>query len=191
MGLFKKKDAAVDASVATPDVHAPAAPSSTDRRKSGPTPTRKEAEAARKARVNPTMSKKERRRRDAQASRRERMEQSGRRDADPARTLLRDVVDSRFRLGEVVMPVLLIVLATSLVVGQNAVLANAIMVVFYLVILAVFADIVVMWRQFTRLLEERMPGHPRSGLFLYGMNRTLQIRRWRMPPPRVKRGDTI
>lgn len=191
MGLFKKKDAAVDGSAASPGATAPATPSSTDRRKAGPTPTRKEAEAARKARVNPTLSKKDRRRRETEAARRERMELTGRRDADPARTLLRDVVDSRFRLGEVVMPVLLIVLATSLVVGQNVVLANAIMVVFYLVVLAVIADIVVMWRQFTRLLEQRMPGHPRSGLFLYGMNRTLQIRRWRMPPPRVKRGDTI
>ena len=187
MGLFKKKDAAEDAQAPAPESQV----SSAHQKKSGPTPTRKEAEAARKARVNPTLSKQERRRREGDAARRERMEQASRRDADPGRTLLRDVVDSRFRLGEVVMPVLLIVLALSLVVSRNELLANGIMILFYVIVLAVIADLVLMWRQFTRLLEERHPGHHRSGLFMYGMNRTLQIRRWRMPPPRVKRGDTI
>lgn len=190
MGLFSKKNDAAEQPVA------PAAPEDLAtgagrRKKEGPTPTRREAEAARKARVNPSLSKKERRQREADSARRERMEVAGRRDADPARTLMRDVVDSRFRLGEVVMPVLLIVLAASIVISRSPVLANAIMILFYAIVLAVIVDLVIMWRQFTRLLDERLPGASRSGLFLYGMNRTLQIRRWRVPAPRVKRGDTI
>ena len=174
MGLFKKKDDAVEPAAAplTPSTH---------RKKEGPTPSRKEAEAARKARVNPTLSKKERRRRESEAERRDRMEVAGRRDSDPGRTLMRDVVDSKFRLGEIVMPFL----------GQNAALANGVMILFYLIVLAVFVDLIMMWRQFTKLLAERLPGQSRSGLFFYGMNRTLQIRRWRIPAPRVKRGDKI
>lgn len=184
MGLFKKKDDAVESAAA------PVTPSS-HRKKEGPTPSRKEAEAARKARVNPTLSKKERRRRESEAERRDRMEVAGRRDSDPGRTLMRDVVDSKFRLGEIVMPVLLLVLAASLFLGQNAALANGVMILFYLIVLAVFVDLIMMWRQFTKLLAERLPGQSRSGLFFYGMNRTLQIRRWRIPAPRVKRGDKI
>lgn len=187
MGLFSKKNDAVEPP-APPA--APVTPAGRQK-KEGPTPTRKEAEAARKARVNPSLSKKGRRQREAASARRDRMEVANRRDSDPARTLMRDVVDSRFRLGEVVMPVLLIVLAASIIISQNAVLANAIMILFYVIILAVVVDLVIMWRQFIQVLEERLPGYPRNGLFLYGMNRTLQIRRWRMPAPRVKRGEKI
>ena len=28
-----------------------------------------------------------------------------------------------------------------------------------------------------------------KGLLMYGMNRCIQLRRFRMPPPRLKRGD--
>ncbi|MEA5154823.1 DUF3043 domain-containing protein [Raineyella sp.] len=187
MGLFSKKD---DSAKTDATETAPPTPTA-HRKKEGPTPTRKEAEAARRARVNPTLTKKERRRRDAESDRRMRQEQLAKRDSDPGRTLMRDVVDSRFRLGEVVMPLLLLTLATSLIVGKNPSLANYVMIAFYLIVLAVLVDITIMWRQFTRLLEQRHPGYPKKGLFMYGMNRCLQIRRWRIPAPRVNRGDKI
>ncbi|WOQ15895.1 DUF3043 domain-containing protein [Raineyella sp. W15-4] len=190
MGLFSKKDdsAKRDAGQSAPVV--PEVPTA-HRKKEGPTPTRKEAEAARRARVNPSLTKKERRRRDADADRRARQEEMRKRDSDVGRTLMRDVVDSRFRLGEVVMPLLLVTLATSLLVGKNPQLANYVMAAFYLIVLAVLVDITFMWRRFTKLLDERHPGHPKRGLFMYGMNRCLQIRRWRIPAPRVNRGDKI
>lgn len=189
MGLFSKKDdsASKDATAAPAE---PATPTA-HRKKEGPTPTRKEAEAARRARVNPTLTKKERRQRDADSDRHVRQEEMRKRDSDPGRVLMRDVVDSRFRLGEVVMPLLLVTLATSLIVGKNPVLANYVMIAFYLIVLVVLIDITLMWRQFTKLLEERHPGYPKRGLFMYGMNRCLQIRRWRIPAPRVNRGDKI
>jgi hypothetical protein len=34
-----------------------------------------------------------------------------------------------------------------------------------------------------------MPGTPTKGLLMYGMNRCIQIRRFRMPTPRIKRGE--
>lgn len=201
MGLFSKKEApaASDASApgrrtgstAAPEPDASDPSQGRPRGKTGPTPTRREAEAARKARLNPTLSKKERRRRQADQERRERMAQMERRDSDPGRTLMRDHVDSRFRLGEIVMPLLLVTLAASLLAGANPQLASLVMLVFYAIIVAVIIELFLMWRGFTRLLEERHPGYPRKGLFLYGMNRTLQIRRWRMPKPRVERGEKI
>lgn len=185
MGLFSKKDDASEPA-ATPE---PPAQPVGRQKKEGPTPTRKEAEAARRARVNPTLSKKERRQREAESARRARVEDMRKRDSDPGRTLMRDHVDAKFRLGEVVMPVLLLVLAASLVLGQYPAIANVVMITFYVIVFAVIIDLILMWRSFTRLLDERHPGFPRRGLFMYGMNRTLQIRRWRMPAPRVKRGD--
>ena len=63
--------------------------------------------------------------------------------------------------------------------------------VMYAFILGVFVDGALMWRGFKRLLVERLPGTPPKGLMLYGMTRSTQIRRFRMPPPRVKRGDAF
>ena len=46
-----------------------------------------------------------------------------------------------------------------------------------------------MWRGFKRVLAERLPGASPKGLLMYGMTRSTQIRRFRMPPPRIKRGE--
>jgi len=46
-----------------------------------------------------------------------------------------------------------------------------------------------MWRGFKKVLAERLPRVSPKGLLMYGMNRMIQIRRFRMPSPRIKRGD--
>jgi hypothetical protein len=48
-----------------------------------------------------------------------------------------------------------------------------------------------MWRGFKQVLAKRLPNAPTRGLLMYGMNRSIQIRRFRMPPPRIKRGDAF
>ena len=63
--------------------------------------------------------------------------------------------------------------------------------VMYVFILAVLVDGFFMWRGFKKVLAARMPDAPTRGLLMYGMNRCIQIRRFRMPPPRVKRGDDV
>ena len=63
--------------------------------------------------------------------------------------------------------------------------------VMYAFILGVFVDGAIMWRGFKRVLEERLPGTPTKGLVFYGMTRSTQIRRFRMPSPRVKRGEAF
>jgi hypothetical protein len=40
------------------------------------------------------------------------------------------------------------------------------------------------------VLAERLPGAPTRGLMMYGINRAIQIRRFRMPAPRIKRGGS-
>ncbi|RCK69520.1 DUF3043 domain-containing protein [Desertihabitans brevis] len=169
---------------ATADVETPAGG-----RKNRPTPTRREAEAARRERLNPTISKKEARRRAAEANRRTRMEQMAARDATPAKVLLRDHVDARFNLGEVLLPVLLlIVLATFLQTALPQIVVYS-TIGMYVFILLVVLDFVRMWRAYKRIAAERGIALEK-GLRLYGMNRMIQLRRMRLPKPQVKRGES-
>ena len=159
-------------------------------RKAGPTPTRKEAEAARRQRVTQTYTKREARAMTSRQNRSERMRALTARDATPEKALMRDHVDARFSIGEVLLPALVLILATSFL---NTVFPRAAVfgtVVMYLFVLAVLADLFLMWRGYKKVLAKRLPGTSTKGLLFYGANRAIQIRRFRMPAPRVKRGGT-
>jgi len=173
---------------ATPEPVTPAGPGA---KKDRPTRTRKEAEAARRQRVTRTLSKKEARVEASRQSRAERMRRMSTVEAAPEKVLLRDYVDSRFNLGEFLLPSLVVILAMTFL-GQAlprvAVISTLVM---YAFIFAVIADTAIMWRGFKKLLAARLPRTSPRGLLMYGMNRGIQIRRFRVPPPRVKRGTKI
>jgi hypothetical protein len=59
----------------------------------------------------------------------------------------------------------------------------------YVFILGVFVDGYLMWRGFKKVLAARLPKSSPKGLLLYGMTRSTQIRRFRSPAPRIKRGE--
>jgi hypothetical protein len=158
-------------------------------KKDRPTPTRKEAEAARRERVNRTLSTREARQVAARQARAERMRTMGERDRTPEKGLMRDYVDARFSLGELLLPSVVLILATTLLGSFLPSLAVFTTLVMYLFILAVVVDEALMWRGFKRVLAERMPKASTKGLLMYGMTRSTQIRRFRMPPARLKRGD--
>ena len=46
-------------------------------------------------------------------------------------------------------------------------------------------------RSLGRLMAERLPGESTRGLTMYAVMRALQIRRFRVPTPRVRPGDKI
>jgi hypothetical protein len=111
------------------------------------------------------------------------------RDNTPEKALMRDYVDARFSIGEVLLPSLVIILALSFlntIFPQAAVVGTVVM---YLYILAVLIDLYVMWRGYKRVLTSRLPNASSRGLMMYGANRAIQIRRFRIPRPRVKRGE--
>jgi hypothetical protein len=158
-------------------------------RKAGPTPSRKEAEAARRARLTQTYSKREARARASQQNRSERMKALAARDNTPEKALMRDYVDARFSIGEILLPALVLILAASFlntIFPQAAVIGTVVM---YVYVLAVLADLFLMWRGYKKVLAKRLPGTSTRGLLFYGANRAIQIRRFRIPPPRVKRGE--
>jgi len=170
---------------------APVAPRPTPpgAKKDRPTPTRREAEAARRQRVNRTLSAKESRRLDAQQNRTQRLRAVSAREAVPEKTLMRDHVDARFNLGEFLLPSLVVILALTFLASAVPRITYVTTIVMYVFLLAVLLDCYLMWRGFKRVLAERLPGTSTRGLLLYGVNRAIQIRRFRMPAPRVKRGE--
>ena len=110
-----------------------------------------------------------------------------RKDQGPVRGLARDYVDSRRRISEYymyavgVLVVLLFLPATRLIVDY-LVLA---------VVLVMLAEGTYLGRQIRKLAAQRCPGEPTRGVKLYAGLRAMQIRKLRMPAPRVKPGDTI
>jgi hypothetical protein len=180
------KAAAADADVRAATAREARDPSG---RKPGPTPSRKEAEAARRQRVTQTYTKREARTMASRSSRSDRMRAMAARDNTPEKALMRDHVDARFSIGEILLPALVLILAISFlntVFPQAAVLGTVVM---YVYVLLVIGDLFVMWRRFKKVLAARLPGTSTRGLLFYGANRAIQIRRFRIPPPRVKRGE--
>jgi hypothetical protein len=159
-------------------------------KKDRPTPSRKEAEAARRQRVNRTLTPKEARRLNGQQNRQQRMRALNAREAAPEKALMRDFVDSRFSLGEFLLPSLVVILALSFLTTVYPTVSAITTVLMYVFILAVLFDSYLMWRRFKHVLAERLPNAPTRGLLMYGVNRSIQIRRFRLPAPRLKRGDT-
>ena len=184
MALFRRSTTTEpEAAAPAPEVRDPSG------RKSGPTPSRKEAEAARRQRVTQTYSKREARQLNARQNRSERMRALAARDSTPEKALMRDYVDHRFSIGEILLPALVLILALSFLntlFPQAAVFGTVLM---YVYVLAVLVDLYLMWRGFKKVLAKRIPGASTRGLAFYGANRAIQIRRFRIPPPRIKRGE--
>ncbi|WP_052462631.1 DUF3043 domain-containing protein [Nigerium massiliense] len=159
-------------------------------KKDHPTPTRREAEAARRQRLNPTLSKKEMKARERASRVAQRQREYQTVDATPERQLVRDVVDSRFNIGEIAMPLLLVLMAVTFI---PAFLHYATWVIYgmYAFLIVMVLDSVLLWRRIKRMLAERLPDRPRRGLGMYMFNRQMSFRRWRTPAPRVKRGDDV
>jgi Flp pilus assembly protein TadB len=106
------------------------------------------------------------------------------RDKGPARRWARDYVDARRNVGEMFLPVALVVLGMSMVPR----LQIPSMVLLYAALLAMIIDSFVLRRTLKRRTEERF-GDRAAGAAGYGMMRAMQMRRWRMPRPQVGRGE--
>jgi hypothetical protein len=184
VALFRRKAEPV----VEPEPLAPA-PVQPGAKKARPTPTRKEAEALRRQRVNRPMTNRQSRQLAAQRARAERMKSLALRDQSPEKSLMRDFIDARLNLGEFLLPSVVVILAITLLGSYFPNVAILTTMLMYLFILAVLVDGFLMWRGFKRVLAQRYPDAPTRGLLMYGVTRSTQIRRFRIPPPRIKRGE--
>ena len=181
---------------------APAEPTTVDPKPYGkgrPTPTRKEAEAARKAALKSPSSRRDLARADKTRRAAERIKvreamSSGddrylpRRDKGPVRRLVRNVVDSRRNVGEYLMPVLVIILLVSLIRAPWAV--TAIYALWLVTIIGTILDSFVLVRRVKREVRAAFPEASTRGLTGYAILRSTQIRRLRLPKPQVGHGES-
>ena len=111
------------------------------------------------------------------------------RDRGPARALARDFIDSKRRISEYYMYVLVVLLAAVFVrsAAAQAIISPLVLVL----VLVIVVDATMIRRSLNRLVAERLPGESTRGLTTYAVMRALQIRRFRVPAPRVGPGAKI
>jgi hypothetical protein len=110
-------------------------------------------------------------------------------DQGPVRALARDVVDARRGIGEYYM--ILVIVAVALLLALPASLKSIadLLVLVLIVVIAVEGWFV--GRKVKRLAAERHPGQSTRGVVTYAMFRGINLRRLRMPRPRVKPGEKV
>jgi Protein of unknown function (DUF3043) len=107
----------------------------------------------------------------------------------PARKFARDYVDARLNLGDFLFPVAIVVLGLGLVpVPAIRPFTLVAVPLLYLFLLIVLVDAYFLSRRINRLAYEKF-GAQSAGAGRYGALRSLQIRRFRLPRPTVKRGQ--
>jgi len=168
--------------------------------KGKPTPKRSEAERRRRQPYSAPKDRKEANRvsRDRQrGDRTRRMEGLRRgedwalpvRDRGPVKALARDYVDSRRRLSEFYMYGLLVLLVLLFI--PNALVKSIVPLLVLAAVIIMLVEGIFIGRRVRALAAERLPGESTRGIGLYASMRALQIRKLRMPKPRVHIGDTI
>lgn len=169
----------------------------TGSKKGRATPSRKEAEAARRAQMKKAATRKDqlkaqRAQRDAERRRqREALSGAGNardlppRDRGPVKAFVRDYVDRRFTVAEFLLPLLLLMVVLSAL--QQTWSAALVVYLWMATILLVVVDEVLLVTGLRRQLRARFePGQGR-GTTSYAMLRSTQLRRFRLPKPAIAR----
>jgi hypothetical protein len=166
--------------------------------KGRPTPKRKEAESARKQGItvpkDPKAARRAARERDREARAKSRAGLMAgdpayfpRRDAGPVKAQVRDYIDRRRTVGEFFVPFAFVVLLMGLI--NNPTVQATVVYVWTSVLLLVVLDTILVGILLGRSLRKDYPDKSdRKGAVSYGVLRALQLRRFRIPPPRIKAG---
>ena len=176
--------------------------SATTAGKGRPTPKRSDAERQRKKRMSPPRNRKEAtaiQRERARVEREKRMTamKSGderylpARDKGPVRHFTRDFVDSRRNVGELLLPLLVLILVLSFVGNTQLWARNATATIWTLTIVLTALDTVFLTFRLGRELKVRFPDTSTRGAKFYGVLRSSQLRPLRMPKVQVKPGQKL
>jgi Flp pilus assembly protein TadB len=164
--------------------------------KGAPTPKRSVQEAARRRPLVPTDRKAAREQsrstvRDERLRMRQALDTDDERflplrDKGPTRRYIRQFVDARVNVGEFLMIAALVFVILSFF--QSAVVQSSVLLAFWVLIVVVLVDCLLLRRKLKRKLTEKFGG-PNQGDLFYGITRALQFRRLRLPKPQVARGQ--
>ena len=191
--LWRKKEESTSGAAADAAAH-PARPGAKNR----PTPKRRDAEAANRRPLVVTDRKaarameREQRRAAAVATRTAMMtgdeSKMPVRDRGADRRYIRDFVDARFCLGEILLPVMLLSLLLSFI-RESWALLTVFILVYGMIALSVI-DAVLMWRKLKKQLVAKFGADRlQRGNAMYAVMRAFQLRRGRLPRPQVTRGQ--
>jgi hypothetical protein len=165
--------------------------------KGRPTPTRKEAEAARKERARAGTDKKaaakllRERRTESNSKVRQGMRTGDERylparDQGPVKRFIRNFVDARISIAEFLLPLLVVIMVLQYS-GSKQLLgfSNALWTT---TLLVVAIDTIWLLIRLKRALKAEFPDENMKGTTFYTLLRVLQLRWLRMPKPQVKIG---
>ncbi|NLF04945.1 MAG: DUF3043 domain-containing protein [Actinomycetales bacterium] len=182
----------------TPDATEPTAEQPVG--KGRPTPKRKEAEAQRRKPLVPGDRKaaakaararsREIRDREFEAMKTGDEKNMPFRDKGPVKRFIRDFIDARWSIGEFFLPIAIVFVLLTAVSNQSPALALTILVALYGIILATIVQAWLTSRTLRKALEAKFgDAGLAKGNLMYGIMRSMQIRRSRLPKPVVKRGE--
>lgn len=165
--------------------------------KGRPTPKRREAERGRRRAIAAPRDRKEayRAMRERQREERQRSMQALRsgderhlpaRDRGPLKRYCRDVVDSRRSVAEFFLPLALLILVLTFTNSAQLRLIGS--TLWMALVILILVDSVLLVLKLRRGLDRTFPDENRRGAVAYALMRSMQIRRFRLPPPRVKPG---
>ena len=168
--------------------------------KGRPTPKRREAEAAARQRAKVPRTRKEQSRQQRLA----RTESSKKvraamksgderyflaRDQGPVRRFIRDFVDSRFGIIELMIPLLILTMILGYSgSGRLAGIGNTIL---FGTLVLVVLDLVMMRLRLRKQLAARFPDEPTKGTTYYAITRSMQMKFMRLPKAQVKIGAQL
>jgi hypothetical protein len=111
------------------------------------------------------------------------------RDRGPARAFTRDFVDARFTIAEFFIFIAIAVLLLGFV--NNPTIQQYTTLGFFILTLLIVIDTTILLVSLNVAARKKFPEKSeRKGITLYAALRVLQLRRLRLPKPRVRRGGT-
>lgn len=114
------------------------------------------------------------------------------RDQGPARRLARDIVDSRFTLGQYALVGIVVLFVANVAVGNaNPAAALAVQTLLLLLAVACFAQAWVLGTTVHKRVVAQYGISEARGIRGYTIMRALSARRMRRPPPKVQRGAQV
>ena len=108
----------------------------------------------------------------------------------PEKRFIRDYIDARTSVGEFLLPMSILFVVLSLVVGNQAALGGILILGFYVIVLMAAVETWLMLRRLKKAVIAKFGANklPR-GFTFYCIARSLNMRRFRTPKPKVRRGE--